>query len=67
MSIDLPKSTLERALELASSGHHRSLLSIRKTLKYEHYNNIKEDLAGPSIATELKRLIQVAEASVRKN
>lgn len=56
--------TIERALELAADGKHRSLEDIRRTLRREQRENIDEHLAGASIKAQIKMLILKANDEV---
>ena len=51
------KTVVERALELASDGKHRSIIDIRTTLKEERYVNVAPHLAGKSINVEIRARI----------
>ncbi len=53
-------SIIERALELASDGKHRTLDDIRRTLHSEHYEAIHASLAGQSIHDQLAARLKAA-------
>lgn len=56
--------TIERALQLAASGKHRNVEEIRRTLSREKYEDVERHLAGASIKTQLKSLIEKAQGGV---
>ena len=56
------KSTIERALELASDGKHRTLDDIRRTLQTEHYDAIHASLAGRSIQDQITARLKAAKS-----
>lgn len=58
--MDSEKSTLERAFELAREGRCHSIADIRRALTRENYNNVQAHLTGPTIARQMKALIDAA-------
>lgn len=51
----LPKSTVERAFEIAGEGDCQGIPEIAAVLKREHHESVDAHLAGPSIRKDLKR------------
>lgn len=58
----LQKPIIERAIELARASSCRSVKDIREQLRREHYSNVTEHLAGPSIRNQLVGLIRLRRA-----
>jgi hypothetical protein len=56
------KSTLERAFELAREGRCHSIDDIRRALTRENYNDVQAHLTGPTIARQMRALIDAARA-----
>lgn len=54
--------TIERALELAADGSHKSLTDIRKTLHREQFDGVDQHLAGSSIKAQIAKLIERAKS-----
>lgn len=55
-------STLERAFQLARSGHCRSVDDVRQALRREGYDAVHEHLNGTVINRQLTDLIAEARA-----
>jgi hypothetical protein len=51
---------LERAFELARSGHFASIVDLKKQLKTEGYTNIAAQMFGPSLGKQLRALIDAS-------
>ena len=49
----MTENVIERAFELAKSGRHHSVESIRRALTQERYSNVLQHLDGASIKREL--------------
>ena len=56
------EGTIERALELARDGHHRSMSDLEMRLKREGFDHVYEHLRGSSIRQQLRQ----AMADARK-
>lgn len=60
-----PRSTVERAYELARQGPSTSLEDIRRQLEREHYASVAAHLAGPTIRRELRLLCRNRMAAAK--
>ena len=63
--MELHKTTLERAFELASSGKCRSVAELVRRLNHEGYLGFQ--LQGPALHLQLKHLIKRATPSPEGN
>lgn len=52
------QSTLERAFELARTGPHGDLSSIRRQLVREKYDHVDPHLSGVAIRKQLNAILQ---------
>lgn len=59
----MTKCTVERAFELARTGHYRTVTEIRGALKAERLEAVEPSLAGPSIRAQLKAAIRQARTA----
>jgi|KBSSwiStaDraftv2_1062776.scaffolds.fasta_scaffold19759_2 hypothetical protein len=56
-------STLERAFELANSGHYGNISEIRHQLNSEGYHDATTQLYGRSLASQLRKICLAAKAA----
>lgn len=50
-------SLMERAFGLAASGSFRTVAELEKALKREGFTQVSDHLCGPSLRTQLKKLM----------
>jgi len=53
------KTALERAFELAATGHFQTVEDIRNALRDEGYR--QEQIAGPTLTRQLREIIRLAK------
>jgi hypothetical protein len=58
-----PPPTVARAFELARSGDHTNVVSIKRQLKTEQCMDVDAQLSGPSLQAQLRK---ICGAAVRK-
>lgn len=51
------KTILERAFELAASGNHRSLDTLKRQLKAERYEGTDAHIGGAGLSKQLRRMM----------
>ena len=54
---------MQRAFGLAASGSFRTVAELEKTLKREGFTQVSDHLCGPSLRTQLKKLMSEAAPS----
>ena len=60
--MDKAKRPLERAFELAGSGHCRTVSDIRQTMRKEGYPT--DQLVGPDLLRQLRDVIRLARSDL---
>jgi hypothetical protein len=56
-------SIIQRAFGLAASGSFQTVAEIEKALKREGFTQVSEHLCGPSLRTQLKKLMMPPPAA----
>jgi len=59
-------NVVERAFEIAGSGHCASVEELRRLLKQEGHGSAAAHLASPSLRKQLAALIRQADASISR-
>ncbi len=55
------KTTLERAFELARSGHYATVCSLKQRLAKEGY--VAEQLTGPTLLAQVRAILRTRKAN----